>query len=62
MVTVFAHHFSIMIKMVDLDLFVGNHPPNRMASEAVHWNNWNKPNLEMSNHLFKNEGNDILQM
>ncbi len=41
----------------DLDLFVGNHPPNRMASEYVHFKNWSNPVDEFSNHLYRNDGN-----
>lgn len=42
----------------DADLFVGNHPPNRMANEALHWNHWKNPQLETSNHLYRNDGNN----
>jgi len=41
----------------DLDLIVGNHPNDRMAVESVHYNNWLKPPMFSSNHLYRNEGN-----
>ncbi|MEP7196440.1 MAG: VCBS repeat-containing protein [Saprospiraceae bacterium] len=41
----------------DLDLIVGNHPPDRMSSELVHHQRWENPPMETSNHLYLNEGN-----
>lgn len=41
----------------DLDLIVGNHPPDRMSSELVHHQRWENPPMETSNHLFRNDGN-----
>lgn len=41
----------------DLDLVVGNHPPDRMAGELTHYQRFNKPPRETSNSLFRNEGN-----
>ncbi|MEO6691638.1 MAG: VCBS repeat-containing protein, partial [Saprospiraceae bacterium] len=41
----------------DLDLIVGNHPPDRMTSELIHHQRWENPPMETSNHLYMNEGN-----
>ena len=39
------------------DLFVGNHPLNRSKKTYdTHWKNWQKPVLETSDHLYRNNG------
>lgn len=42
----------------DLDLVVGNHPPDRMSGEATHYGRFHNPPLETSNTLYKNNGNN----
>ncbi len=49
--------FFDMDKDGDLDLIVGNHPPDRMTSEKIHHERWSNPPMETSNHLYRNEGN-----
>lgn len=40
----------------DLDLFVGNHPENRIAGEAVHYKYFKNPVPQYSCHLYRNNG------
>ncbi|MBK7882021.1 MAG: CRTAC1 family protein [Saprospiraceae bacterium] len=40
----------------DLDLFVGNHPENRIAGEAVHYKYFKNPVPQYSCHLYRNDG------
>ncbi|MBK8956288.1 MAG: VCBS repeat-containing protein [Saprospiraceae bacterium] len=42
----------------DLDLIVGNHPPDRMSGEGTHYSRFHNPPLETSNTLYKNNGNN----
>jgi enediyne biosynthesis protein E4 len=42
----------------DLDLVVGNHPPDRMAGSGYHYEKFHNPVLEFSNKLFRNNGNN----
>ncbi len=42
----------------DLDLIVGNHPPDRMAGSGYHYEKFHKPVLEFSNKLYRNNGNN----
>lgn len=41
----------------DLDLIVGNHPPDRMAGTNYHYALFKDPKLVYSNHLYRNDGN-----
>jgi len=41
----------------DLDLVVGNHPPDRMSGELTHYKRFQNPPMETSNSLYKNNGN-----
>ncbi|MCC6817075.1 MAG: VCBS repeat-containing protein [Saprospiraceae bacterium] len=41
----------------DLDLIVGNHPPDRLIQEKFHYRRWLNPPMETSNHLYRNNGN-----
>ncbi len=40
----------------DLDLVVGNHPPDRMSGELTHYKRFQNPPAETSNSLYKNNG------
>ncbi|MBK9108969.1 MAG: CRTAC1 family protein [Saprospiraceae bacterium] len=42
----------------DLDLVVGNHPPDRMSGESTHYDRFRDPPMQTSNKLFKNNGNN----
>lgn len=42
-----------------LDLFIGNHPADRYQANYVHYQNWANPtDLNFSDRLFKNNGNN----
>jgi hypothetical protein len=55
--------FSIQATFFDynkdglVDVFVGNHPRDRYQSNAQHYQNWLKPSMEFSDHLYHNNGN-----
>ncbi|MDQ3140739.1 MAG: VCBS repeat-containing protein [Bacteroidota bacterium] len=40
----------------DLDLFVGNHPLDRLLDNKVQFNNYKNPTIEYSNKLYENMG------
>ncbi|MGB4968251.1 MAG: VCBS repeat-containing protein [Saprospiraceae bacterium] len=41
----------------DLDLIVGNHPPDRMTGSGEHYRRFHNPPFETSNMLYRNNGN-----
>ncbi|MAO07647.1 MAG: hypothetical protein CL596_02930 [Alteromonas sp.] len=59
--------YSIMASFFDydkdglLDVFIGNHPPDRFLSYEEHFQNWSNPRLETSNQLYRNTGKSFFQ-